>query len=163
MLIKDRNVSPCGLQEGNGGRPSVQRLAHPRGDEFLLPFARLLASVCKLPGQSRPCLVFCGPENRTIIFFPSIIQRAEVWGNCQGSAIRGCNKMCGSLLRRGCFRSYKSIHTNPQPPDDRHPLANIQGGAATETKQFLGGPAFQVPHQLLCSEVVRIQTGTASV
>lgn len=27
--------------------------------------------------------------------------------------------MCGSLLHRGWFSSYKSIHTNPQPPGDR--------------------------------------------
>lgn len=66
-----------------------------------------------------PVLYSVAQKIKQLFFFPSIIQRAEVWGSCQGSASRGCNKMCGSLLRRGCFSSYKSIHTNPQPPGDR--------------------------------------------
>lgn len=130
-------------------------LAHPQGDEFLLPFARLLASVCKLPGQSQPRLTFCGPENQTIIFFPSIIQRAEVWGSCQGSASRGCNKMCGSLLRRGCFSSYKSIHTSPQPPGDRQftPWQAFRVGVQLKQSDSLVAPKSHIsPSALKWSE-----------
>ena len=119
--IRDGNVNQRGLQEGSQGHPPVsQALAHPEGDEFLLLFARLLASVCKLLVQSRPILYSVAQKNRMIIiFFSSVIQRAEVWGNCQGLVSRGCNKMCGLLTLQRLFQFIQMHSHKPMFAGDR--------------------------------------------
>lgn len=91
-------------------------LASPWGEEPLLLFARFLTSVCELLVQSRPILYSVAQNVKWLFFFfPSIIQRAELWEAARVWWAGAGIKHVGSLLCRGCFSSYRLLHTDPCP------------------------------------------------
>lgn len=136
-------------------------LAHPGGEKFPLLFARFLASVCKLLVQPRPILYFVAQKTEQL-FFPSIVQRAELWEAVRAWWAGAIIKSVGSFLCRGCFSSYRVIHTNPQLPFDSQwnaRLLSVQGGDSAGIKSFLSESSLGPTLVSMPSEWSQARTG----
>lgn len=104
--------------------------------------------VSSLYNQDPSCIPW--PRIPNGYFFPSIIQRTEPWEAIRVWWAGAGIKHMGSLLRRGCFSSYRLPRTDPCPQSPCPPsLSTVRWGFS---EKEAASPSRTTLHPLLLSE-----------